>query len=116
LKREEQMINQQIAAINDKMRNMLVLDQVATDTSRLRIGHVAMLEIEGESQLQAYRIGGFEDFDPDSDPQVVSYLAPLVAQFIGEKTGYIAFVETGVSQSKKVTLLEIWLPPKGGDS
>ena len=116
LKREEQMLNQQISEINDKMRNMLVLDRVATDTSRLRIGHVALLEIDGEKELQAYQIGGFEDFNPDSNPRVVSYLAPLVAQLIGEKTGHAVFVETGRSETRKVTLLEIWFPSQGGKS
>lgn len=105
----EQRISVQISEINEKISKMLIIDRVSPDTSRLRLGHVATLNIEGEEKT--FLIGGFEDFDMESTPPVVSYLAPIVSQFIGEERGHVAGVEVGGS-IKFIMLQDIRLQQK----
>ncbi|MCC7051334.1 MAG: hypothetical protein IT239_06115 [Bacteroidia bacterium] len=103
---KEQMISAQIAEINEKINRMFVVDKITTNTSRLRIGHLAILNIEGEVKI--YLVGGFEDSDMSANPQVVSYLSPLISQFVGEEQGHVAEVQIG-GGLKYVILQEIKL-------
>lgn len=111
LSRDEQMLNAQIATLNQKIRDMYVIDAPPADTSKLRIGHLAVFNVEGESK--EYLIGGYEDSEPDAAPPVVSYLAPLVRRFIGKEEGHTEQIELG-GQLKTVTLEEIRRPEPGG--
>jgi len=106
LTRDEQMINAQLAEINEKTSDMVVMDEVSSDITKLRIGHIAILDVEGEQKT--YRVGGFEDSDSAVDPPVISYLAPLIRQFIGKEQGYVVRVQIA-GRIKQVTLEEISL-------
>jgi transcription elongation GreA/GreB family factor len=86
LSRQEMMLNDQIRALNEKLSQMVVLDRLPVNTSRLRIGFIATLTVDGESRK--IRIGGYEDSDASLDPPVVSYNAPLVAELMGEEAGF----------------------------
>ncbi len=107
LSRDEQMINKQITEINEKIGQMVVIDEPPRDTNRLRIGHRATLEIDGEKKT--YLVGGYEDSNTESNPPVISYLAPLISQFIGKEEGDTAQVLT-IGERKTVTLVEIKFP------
>ncbi len=106
LMREEQMLNAQIAEINEKIGNMTVVDEAPVDIDKLRIGHIAVLDVEGEPKT--YLVGGFEDSDTSADPPVISYLAPLIRQFIGKEQGHAAKVQIA-GKLKQVTLEDIKL-------
>jgi transcription elongation GreA/GreB family factor len=86
LSRQEMMLNEQIRAINAKLSEMVVLDRLPFNTSRLRIGFIATLTVDGEHRR--LRVGGYEDSDPTLDPPVVSYNAPLVSELMGEEAGF----------------------------
>lgn len=107
LVREEQMLNTQIAEISGKINAMVVAPEAPEDTSRLRIGHIAVLGVDGV--IKTYLVGGFEDSDAVLDPPVISYLAPLIQPFIGKEEGEVQGV-TVDGRTKQVTLREIRLP------
>jgi len=111
LMREEQMLNAQIAEINEKMSQMAVLDEAPDDTTQLRIGHIAVFDVGGE--LKTYLVGGYEDSEANVNPPVISYLAPLARPFIGREQGYTTRI-TLAGKLKQVTLEDIRLPEKGG--
>lgn len=102
--REEQMLNTQIAEINEKIGNMTVVDEAPTNIDKLRIGHIAVLDVEGEAKT--FIVGGFEDSDTNFNPAVISYLAPLIRQFIGKEQGHTVKVQIA-GKLKQVTLEEI---------
>ncbi len=112
LMRDEQMVNAQITELNQKISDMAVIDEVSVDTSKLRIGHLAVLDVGGETKT--YLIGGFEDSDPNSVPPVISYLAPLVRSFIGKEQGHTVLLRIAKTDTQ-VTLEKIQLPQKGGE-
>jgi transcription elongation factor GreA len=105
--RDEAQINGQLATINGTMSDMVVIDRVSPDTSKLRLGQIAVLEVGGETKT--YLIGGYEDSDPNADPPVISYLAPLVARLIGKEEGDSIKVAIA-GDMKLVTLVGIRLP------
>ncbi|MBI3888601.1 hypothetical protein HY311_02310 [Candidatus Nomurabacteria bacterium] len=107
--REEQMLNAQIAEINAKMAEMMVVDEAPTDTTELRIGHIAVLDVDGEAKV--YQVGGFEDSEANVDPPVISYLAPLIRPFIGREQGHTTRLQIA-GKTKQVTLDDIRLPRK----
>ena len=109
LMRDEDMLNLQIKEVNEIISRMVIVDQASTDISKLRIGHIAVLETEGD--IKSYLIGGFEDSEEDTDPPVISYLAPLIRQFIGKAVGHVSSVQIE-GRLKKVTLKDIILPKK----
>ena len=111
LMREEQMLNAQIAEINEKMSQMVVVDEAPTDITQLRIGHIAVFDVEGE--MKTYLVGGYEDSEANTDPPIISYLAPLARPFIGKEQGYVTRITLG-GKPKQVTLEDIHLPKKGG--
>jgi transcription elongation GreA/GreB family factor len=104
LMRDEQMVNSQIANINEKLASMQVVEEAPTDTTQLRIGHIAVLDVGGETKT--YQIGGYEDSSAETDPPIVSYLAPVVRQFIGKEQGHVATVQIA-GKPKQVSLEEI---------
>lgn len=103
---KEQMISAQISEINEKIDRMFVVEEIATNTNKLRIGHLAVLDVEGETKI--YLVGGFEDSDTNANPPVISYLAPLISQFIGEERGFVAEVQIE-GELKRVVLQDIKL-------
>lgn len=104
---EERKLNGQIAEINQKISEMVVLDDDLPNTDKLRIGHLAVLDVDGEEIV--YRIGGFEDSDLTADQPVISYLAPIVRKLIGKEEGEEIRVDVN-GKVKTVTLMEIKLP------
>ena len=104
LTRDEDMINKQIAQVNEKIGRMVVLDEAPKDTDKLRIGHLVVLDVEGETR--EYVVGGFEDSEPNEVPPVISYLAPLVSKLIGKEVGESVVVELG-GRRKTVEIQEI---------
>ncbi len=110
LSRDEQMVNAQITEINRKIADMVVIDQPPDDTSKLRIGHIALLDVNGE--IKTYLVGGFEDSESSTKPQVISYLAPLIRQFIGKERGYTTSIKID-EKTVEVTLEEIQLQKEG---
>lgn len=109
LMRDEQMINSQISDLNKKIAEMVVVDEAPTDTNKLRIGHIAVLDVDGEAKT--YQVGGFEDSEVSTDPPIISYLAPLIRQFIGKEQGHTARVQIA-GKLKRVTLEDIQLSKK----
>ncbi|MBI3952495.1 MAG: hypothetical protein HY336_00895 [Candidatus Doudnabacteria bacterium] len=107
LMRDEDMINAQIAEVNRKIGQMVVIDQPPESTDKLRIGHMALVSIEGE--LREYLVGGFEDSEPTASPPVISYLAPLIQPFIGKEEGHSVKIDVG-GKRKQVTLERIRMP------
>lgn len=107
LTRDEQMLNRQIADINEKMSQMTIVDEAPADISKLRIGHIAVLDVDGEQLV--YLVGGYEDSDPKTTPPVISYLAPLISRFIGKEQGFTSRVPIA-NKIKQVTLEEIRMP------
>src|SRR5258708_6166435 len=76
LMRDEQMINTQIAELNEKIGQMAIVEAAPEDTDKLRIGHLVVLNVDDETK--EYLVGGFEDSEPEATPPVISYLAPLI--------------------------------------
>ena len=109
LSRDEQMLNAQIREINEKTSNMVVVDEAPADISKLRIGHIATLDVDGE--IKTYLVGGFEDSDTDVNPPIISYLAPLVRPFIGQEQGHTVRLQIA-GNSKRVTLEDISVSKK----
>lgn len=109
LARDEHMLNAQIAEINGKIDDMVIAPDTPADIGRLRIGHVAALDVDGETKI--YLVGGFEDSDPAADPPVISYLAPLIRPFIGKEPGNSGEISVD-GRTKQVTLREVRLPPR----
>jgi transcription elongation GreA/GreB family factor len=107
LVRDEHVLNTQIAEINEKINAMVIAPEAPVDTDRLRIGHVAVLDVGGKKKR--YLVGGFEDSDAAADPPVISYLAPLIRPFIGQEVGDAQRVAVG-GRTKQVTLQKIFLP------
>lgn len=103
----EQMTSGEISDINEKINRMFVVDKVSPDTSKLRMGHLAVLFVDG--QEKTCLVGGFEDSDGSANPPVISYLAPLISPFLGEGRGTVAEVEV-MGKFQHVTLLDIQLP------
>ena len=107
LMRDEQMLNVQIAEISAKINEMVIVDEAPADVSQLRIGHIAVLDVEGD--VKVYKVGGFEDSESATNPPIISYLAPLIRPFIGKEQGYSARVSIA-GKVKLITLEEIRLP------
>ncbi len=110
LMRDEDFLNGQIKAINLIISQMIVISEpTSSDTSKLRIGHIAELDVEGE--LRTYQVGGYEDSDSSTEPPMISYLAPIVCQFIGQRQGHSE--KLSISGRKKVvTLKKISIPER----
>lgn len=109
LSRKEQILNRQIRDVNNKINNMVIVEDLNLDTNELRIGHIAVLDVDGERKTVI--VGGYGDSDSESDPPTVSYLAELLCQFIGKEQGDVARVRIA-GKFKEVTLLDIRLPKK----
>lgn len=110
LVRKEHMLTHRVADLREKFARMVVVGRVSTDTTRLRIGHIAEISVDGEEPI-AMEIGGYEDTDSATSPPVVSYLAPLISRLMGEPVGTEVFVDTETG-SRRIVLLAIEL--KGG--
>lgn len=104
LMRDEQMLNVQIAEISAKINEMIIVDEAPADISQLRIGHVAVLDVEGDVKI--CKVGGFEDSESATNPPIISYLAPLIRPFIGKEKGFSARVSIA-GKVKQITLEEI---------
>lgn len=107
--REEQMLNTQISEINAKISEMVVVEDAPVDTTQLRIGHIAVLDVDGE--VKTYQVGGFEDSEASTNPPIISYLAPLIRPFIGKEQGHTVKLQIAGSL-KQVTLDDIQLSKK----
>ena len=101
LVREEDSLIGQIEQLSQKIEKAVVVREPPLDTQTLQIGHIAVLDIDGEEKR--VKVGGFEDSNLSVDPPIVSYTAPLIAQLIGEE------VETCVSVQIRGKIQEIIL-------
>lgn len=109
--RKESMLNSQMAELSRAINKLVVIDQVSQDTSRLRIGQVAVLDVGG-SQRECL-VGGYEETDLNAVPQVISYLAPLIRPFIGKEPGHTEIM-TVSGKRVEVVLEDVTLPTRGG--
>src|SRR3989344_2929887 len=111
--RQEHMANGRIGETRRKIAQMKVIDGPPPNTEKLRIGHVAHLLVDGEERVAL--IGGYEDSEAETDPPVMSYLAPLVREFIGKEVGdEEAVAVAGVV--KTVVLEKIETPEEHNDN
>lgn len=109
LSRQEMMVNKQLAELSEIENDMVVVWAVPQQTERLSIGHVAVLDFGGE--MRVFRVGGYDESDPKTNPQTVAYNAPLLAPFFGEEEGHEEVVQIGNVRTH-ATLEEIRLEVK----
>lgn len=111
LVRKERMLNHRIGELRTVTLQMILVEGPPASLERLRIGHVAKIVVDGEPlELE---IGGYEDTNPNSDPPVISYLAPIVSGLIGEQVGTEDYIEVD-GRSRHVILTDI--TPRGVSS
>lgn len=113
LVRQEFMLNKQITELNKKIEEMVILSEMSKDTSHLRIGHIAVLDVGGI--IKKVKIGGYGDYDLKADPPTIAYNAPLVSQLFGEEQGSQSSVRIEGAM-KAVTLEDILLEVGDEDS
>lgn len=113
LVRQEFILNKQITEVNKKIEEMVILSEMAKDTSHLRIGHIAVLDVGGI--IKKVKIGGYGDYDLNANPQTIAYNAPLVSQLFGEEKGSQASVRV-MGAMKTVILEDILLEVSDEDS
>lgn len=106
LARQEFMLTSQIREINEKVAKIVIVDEVSKDTSRLQIGHIATLDIDGKHKI--LKIGGYEDTEQNANPPIIAYNAPLIRPFIGKEVEYTISLNLG-GKTKTVTLEKIFL-------
>lgn len=111
LSRREDMLNHQLRTIGEVLSSISIVDEKPKDTNRLRIGHVAVLDIDGEEKT--FLIGGYGDSDLSTTPAVISYDAPLVRGLIGKGEGDSINVNIG-GKRKTIEIIEIQLPDTEG--
>lgn len=110
LMRNEELINAKMRDLNRTISNLMVVDVCRDrDNLKLYIGHIADISINGE--LKSFRIGGYGDHNPNVNPEVISYLAPIIKLLIGKEVGAEVKVPL-VSGIKTVKLVAIRLPKK----
>lgn len=93
LVRQESTLSSRLGEISEVMRRVVVIEAIPPDCEKLRIGHLADLSIDGEPKTVL--IAGYEESDTTSEPQAVSYLAPLVNRFIGKPVDTEANINIG---------------------
>lgn len=104
--RQEFVLNAQIAEINEKLNLMVVVENALNQTSQLRIGHIAVLNVDGERRV--VKVGGYEDSNPVAKPSIVAYNAPLIGRLIGEEVGSEIVVDLG-GKDRRIVLEKIIL-------
>jgi len=87
LDRQEFVLRQQIAQIDEIIRTSTIADQ-PTGTDRLRLGHIVTIQRYDVrdnriGKPERYLIGGYQETDINASPKVLSYDSPLLAQLMG---------------------------------
>jgi transcription elongation GreA/GreB family factor len=117
--RQQFLLEQRIMSLQELIRTATIVEP-PTDTTRLRIGHIATLQrSDSDGKLignpERYFVGGYESTDIKAMPPALSYTAPILSVFLGQTVDQTRDPTGIILGGRKVffELLRIELPNSG---
>ena len=104
-KNEQAMLEQRIAALQDKLRRSTVIDHKHIDTEQVEVGAVVHVKDQKSGKSQKFQIVGSTEADPVEHK--LSNESPIGKAVLGKKRNEVASVETPRGPKKKLKITKI---------
>ncbi len=104
-KNEQAMLEQRIAALQDKLRRATVIDQKHIDTEQVEVGAVVHVKDQKSGKSQKFQIVGSTEADPVEHK--LSNESPIGKAVLGKKRNEVVSVDTPRGPKKKLKITKI---------
>jgi transcription elongation factor GreA len=104
-KNEQAMLEQRIAALQDRLRRAAVIDDKHVDTDQVGVGVVVHVKDQKSGTSQKFQIVGSAEADPAEHK--LSNESPIGKALIGSKKNEVVTVETPRGPKKKLKVTKI---------
>ena len=104
-KNEQAMLEQRIAALQDKLRRSTVIDHKHIDTEQVEVGAVVHVKDQKSGKSQKFQIVGSTEADPVEHK--LSNESPIGKAVLGKKRNEVVSVETPRGPKKKLKITKI---------
>ncbi len=104
-KNEQAMLEQRIAALQDKLRRATVIDQKHIDTEQVEVGAVVHVKDQKSGKSQKFQIVGSTEADPVEHK--LSNESPIGKAVLGKKRNEVVLVDTPRGPKKKLKITKI---------
>src|SRR6266498_462838 len=104
-KNEQAMLEQRIAALQDRLRRAAVIDNKALDTETVGVGAVVHVKDQKSGKSQKFQIVGSAEADPTEHK--LSNESPIGKALVGSKRNEVVTVETPRGPKKKLKVTKI---------
>jgi transcription elongation factor GreA len=104
-KNEQAMLEQRIAALQEKLRRATVIDEREIDTEHVEVGAVVHVKDQKSGKSQKFQIVGSAEANPGE--QKLSNESPIGKALLGRKRNEVVSVETPRGSKKKLKITKI---------
>jgi transcription elongation factor GreA len=104
-KNEQAMLEQRIAALQDKLRRATVIDHKHIDTEQVEVGAVVHVKDQKSGKSQKFQIVGSTEADPVEHK--LSNESPIGKAVLGKKRNEVVSVDTPRGPKKKLKITKI---------
>jgi transcription elongation factor GreA len=99
------MLEQRIAALQEKLRRATVIDEREIDTEHVEVGAVVHVKDQKSGKSQKFQIVGSAEANPGE--QKLSNESPIGKALLGRKRNEVVSVETPRGSKKKLKITKI---------
>jgi transcription elongation factor GreA len=104
-KNEQAMLEQRIAALQDRLRRSIVIDEKHIDTEHVEVGAVVHVKDQKSGKSQKFQIVGSAEADPVEHK--LTHESPIGKALLGRKRNEVVTVDTPRGPKKKLKITKI---------